>query len=81
MTLEQIRKAYAARPFVPFVLHLADGRGIPVRSREFIVPPSGRTIAIHQPEGRLNVVDILLVVDLEFDGATGARQGVREPSP
>lgn len=66
MTIEQIRNAYEAQPFVPFLLHLADGREIPVRSREFMGRAPGRTVAVHQPDGRRNVIDLLLVTDLEF---------------
>ena len=69
MTVEQLRKAHDARPFVPFVFHLADGRGIPVRSREFLLGMrSVRTVDVQQPDGRRNVIDLLLVTDLEFEG-------------
>jgi len=67
MTVEQLRKAYDAQPFVRFVLHIADGREIPVRSREFVSGAPGRTVTIHQPDGRTNVIDLLLVTDLEFE--------------
>ena len=44
MTIEQMRAAYDAKPFRPFVIHLADGRAVPVNHREFIMAaPSGRT--------------------------------------
>ena len=67
MTIEQIKGAYSAEPFKTFVIHLADGREIPVQSREFISPaPSGRTIVVWQPDDRMNIVDLLLVTDLEF---------------
>jgi hypothetical protein len=50
MTVEQLHNAYSAQPFRPFVIHLADGREVPVQSREFIMAaPSGRTIAVYQP--------------------------------
>jgi hypothetical protein len=75
VTLEQVRKAYAAQPFVPFVLHLADGREVPVRSREFMTEPRGRTITVYPSEDRAHVIDILLVTDLEFDDRAGARHG------
>ena len=68
--LEQIRKALDAQPFVPFVLHLADGRGIRVPSREFVGGTLGRTVVVHHPDGRMNVIDLLLVTDLEFEGGT-----------
>ena len=38
MTIEEVRKFYDAQPFHPFVLHLADGREIPVHGREYMAP-------------------------------------------
>jgi len=70
MTIEEIRRAYNAQPFVPFVLHLADGRGIRVPSREFVGGALGRTVVVHRPDGRMHVIDLLLVTDLEFEGGT-----------
>jgi hypothetical protein len=76
MTIEQLRAAYEETPFRPFVLHLADGREIPVHSREFISPaPNGRTMVVWQPDARMNIIDLLLVTDLEFKNlANGARK-------
>lgn len=79
MTIEQMRAAYQAQPFRPFVLHLADGREIPVQHREFIMTvPSGRTVVIAQPDDTLNIIDLLLVTDLEIkpvaNGATKRRK-------
>ena len=71
MTLEKIRDFYKAQPFRPFVLHLADGREIPVLHQEFILAvPSGRTIVVCQPDDTLNVIDLLLVTDLELKPGT-----------
>lgn len=67
MTIEQLRSAYEAQPFRAFVIHLADGRQIPMKSREFIMTvPSGRTIVVAQPDDTLNIIDLLLVTDLEI---------------
>ncbi len=67
MTIEKIREAYKAQPFQPFTIHLADGRGIPVLSPEFIMAvPSGRTLFVCQPDDSANIIDLLLVTDLEF---------------
>ncbi len=67
MTINQLRNAYDAQPFQPFVLHLADGREIPVRHREFIISaPSGRTVIVYQRDDSFNIIDLLLVTDLEF---------------
>lgn len=67
MTIEKIKELYGAKPFQPFVLHLADGREIPVHHPEFmIVAPSGRTVVVIQPDDRLNIIDLLLVTDVEL---------------
>ena len=76
MTIEQVRNFYDAKPFQPFVIHLADGREIPVDGREFIMSaPNGRTIIVYQPDSSFNVIDPLLVTDLEAKRTTnGARR-------
>jgi len=67
MTAEKLREVYQAQPFQPFILHLADGREIPVLSREFILAaPSGRTLVVFQPDDSMNMIDMLLITDLEF---------------
>ena len=66
MTVEQLKAVCAAQPFQPFVLHLADGRQIPVQHPEFIFTvPSGRTIFVVQPDDTTNIIDLLLVTDTE----------------
>lgn len=70
MTIEKIKTLYEAQPFHPFVIHLADGRGIPVLSREFMAAaPSGRTVIVYQPDDSHNIIDLLLVTDLEIKPA------------
>jgi hypothetical protein len=70
---------YDAQPFKPFVLHLADGREIPVHHRDFIMAvPSGRTLIVVQPDDTMNIVDLLLVTDAEIKlGRNGARKKPR----
>jgi len=76
MTIERVREFYDAQPFRPFVIHLADGRAIPVRHRDFMMAaPSGRKIVVQQLDDSLNFIDLLLVTDLEVAGQTnGARR-------
>jgi hypothetical protein len=72
MTIEQVRNFYNAQPFRSFIIHLADGRQIPVQHREFMASaPSGRTITVYQPDDSLNVIDLLLVTDLEIKPVPG----------
>lgn len=66
MTVDRIRELLNAEPFRKFIMHLADGREIPVQHREFIMPsPQGRTVVVFQPDGAMNIVDLLFVTDLE----------------
>lgn len=66
MTIEKLREFYDAAPFKPFVLHLADGREIAIAHRDFIMSaPSGRTLAVYQPDDTFNLIDLLLVTDIE----------------
>lgn len=77
MTIEQLRAAYQAQPFRPFIMHLADGREIPGHSPEFMLTvPSGRTIVVAQPDDTVNIIDLLLVTDVEFKPG-GANPGKR----
>jgi hypothetical protein len=70
MTIEQLRAVYKAQPFRPFVLHLADGRQIPVHHPDFIMAvPSGRTVFVVQPDDTANIVDLLLVTDIDAYGS------------
>lgn len=47
MTVDEIRAAYYAKPFQPFVVHLTDGRKIPVSDRKYLgISPIGHEIAI-----------------------------------
>jgi len=69
MTIERIRELWKAEPFRKFIMHLADGREIEVRHREFLaMSPSGRTVVVYQPDDSSNYVDLLLVTDLEIKG-------------
>ena len=68
MTIKEIRNLYEARPFQPFIIHLADGRTIPVDHPEFLASsPSGRTIIVYRQDDSFNIVDLLLVTDLEVN--------------
>jgi hypothetical protein len=74
MTVEQLREVWKADPFRPFIIHLADGRNIAVKHRDFLASsPSGRTIIVYQPDDSFNVIDLLLVTDLEVSNGKSRR--------
>jgi hypothetical protein len=71
MTIDHVRKFFEAQPFTPFTLHLADGRQFPVISREFMaLSPLGRTVAVYQPDGMIDIIDLLLVTSLKVRAPT-----------
>ena len=80
MTLERLRELYQAKPFHPFVIHLADGRNVTVKSPEFMAfSHSGRTIVVHEPDDSMRIVDLLLVTELHVqpNGKTGKQPSSR----
>ncbi len=78
LTTEQFRNAMTRRPFVPFVIRLADGSGIPVRHPEHVATsPSGRTVlAFHDDESH-TVLDLLLVTRLDVEAPITTGGGTR----
>jgi hypothetical protein len=67
MTVEQMKRAHEARPFRPFTVHLADGRSLRVRHPELLAfSVSGRTISVAAPDDAFEIVDLLLVVSIDF---------------
>jgi hypothetical protein len=74
MTIEQIRQLYNSAPFKPFIIHLADGRRIPVKHREFMATsPSGRTIVVYEQDDSFNIIDLLLVTSLEVKNGKASK--------
>ena len=69
MTREYIQSMHDAQPFKPFIIRMADGRGIEVRNREFLaVHPAGRTVIVFEPNDRMHILDVRLITELEFRG-------------
>ena len=69
MTISEFRNLLGAQPFRAFAIHLADGRSIPVKHREFALPsPSGWTVIVYQPDDSFDIIDMLLVTSLTVNG-------------
>jgi len=67
MTGQQFREAIRAQPFRPFTIHLVDGRHYTVVHREYAsVGPNNRTAFVYRHDGIGELIDLLLVVGLEF---------------
>jgi hypothetical protein len=67
MTTERMLEALRQRPFLPFLLHVADGRTVAVSHPEqAALHPQGRTMIVDQPDESWQLVDLLLVTGIEF---------------
>jgi len=67
MTINEFRNALSAAAFRPFIVHLADGRTIPVAHPDFVFfTGRGRTAIISRPgDDWFVIVDLLLMTHLE----------------
>ncbi|MBM4027117.1 MAG: hypothetical protein FJ280_17185 [Planctomycetes bacterium] len=75
MTVTEFRTLLRAEPFREFIIHLADGRSVPVKHREFALPsPSGRTVIVYQPDDSFEIIDLLLVTSLSVNGEKSAQR-------
>ena len=68
MQHEEIRKLLRARPFVPFTVHLPEGRSVRVTNSEFaLIGPQGRTMFVYDtdPDAPFNLFEVLLITRIE----------------
>ena len=83
MSAEEIRKHIIAAPFRPFWIHIADGRRVPVRARDFVLlSPQGRLVDVYQPDDAHDIFDVHLITSVSFDAVPLApsANGQSEPS-
>ncbi len=64
MNRESIRNALHEQPFRPFVLHIADGRSVPVNHPEFVAM-NNRIVIVTDEESATKILEPLLIVSLE----------------
>ena len=68
-----IRKLAKAQPFVPFTIHMADGKAFRVPTADHItVPPKGGRVVVLSGEGDYDVLSALLVTRLNVDSGEPA---------
>lgn len=66
----RIRELLQARPFVPFVIRMADGRDYRIDHPDFVLAASNDIpqITIEEPDGRQHFLSALLVTSVERVG-------------
>jgi hypothetical protein len=65
MTGETLQKAIRNQPFRPFVIHMADGRSIPVTHPELIAYKTGSRTAIVVYDDSFEFIDLLLATGMK----------------
>ncbi len=74
MTIEQLRNYHQAKPFRPFILHVADGTTVRVEHPEFLAhTPAGRTVFVGLPDDSSRMIDILMITQIEYPATDGHR--------
>ena len=80
MSADELRTHITAVHFEPFNLRTADGRRIPVRARDFVlITPNKRSLYVFQPDNSREVLDIMLILGIEF-GPPPAEANGKGPS-
>lgn len=63
--IKKLRELWQARPFVPFSIHLADGRSLPVPHPDFFyVSPSGGRIFVVDDQEKYHYLNPLVIVSV-----------------
>lgn len=68
MDIEGIRQALHKQPFDPFSMRLADGRALPIPHPDFVAVSPRRIIVVAE-DGSWSVVEPILIVSLDYNGA------------
>jgi hypothetical protein len=82
MDIEGVRKLLHQKPFEPFVIHLADGRSLPVPDPDFVALTAHRVI-VGADDDSWSFVDPFAIVSLDalaskFDGV---KRGAKKKRP
>ena len=77
MTLEDLKAIKERRPFEPFVIHLADGRGIPVNHPDALAweGPEAPAVQVVQAGGRRDVVALAAIRSVSPAGTSAGGDG------
>ena len=67
MNIQKLHELHVARPFRPFLIHMADGRKIAVEHPEFLASaPTSDVAILLKADGGHEYIDIPLVLSLKI---------------
>jgi hypothetical protein len=82
MTGGEIRKLFEATPFLPFRVHMANGKSVDVPHPDFMhLSPTGRRLIVDRPDDTFEIIDVLLVTSLETLSQNGSRPRGKKSRP
>ena len=65
---KDVRKLAKAEPFVPFTIHMADGKAFRIPTADHItVPPKGGRVVVLSDDGDYDVLSAILITRLNVD--------------
>ena len=68
--LGELRRLIAQRPFIPFVIHMAEGQGVRVPTVDHIaIAPNGARVVVFNDEGTTDFLSVLLISRITLDAA------------
>lgn len=80
MNIRILRELAETRPFVPFILTLADGRKLKVVHNEFLsFFPSGRAVMLTHGDDKFTMIDLLMITSVDVDPKYRTRK--TKPAP
>ena len=73
MHVEQVKKAHAHIPFRPFTICMSDQRRFEIQHPEYLwIIPGGRTVAVADEAGAVELIDLVHVSSLRLSTSDAA---------
>ena len=72
MTYAKVKEFYSATPFLPFTIHVADGRSVLVEHPECMAfDPQRRTVVVEATDRR-QTIDLLMITSISESKTAGS---------
>jgi hypothetical protein len=77
MTIAELKRAKDVRPFLPFLINMADGRALEIRHPDAVAwgDENGRFAVCVLPDSSVEVIDVSLATSLSIPAPAGGEAG------